>query len=264
MASRNKDVMVFRYDPKKKYFLVSLHMENKPGVLGNLANLLGIRGINILEGYFGGIEAGEKGNLGFFAESTNERMDAGWLRDFLKSSVGVTDVEVKSGVEGFLTDSLNFPITWNNGDRAVLMRVEGLRAMLSVINPDDPEARKAWAGAIYSQGRSYGRAAWENLFGVHRPKTKEGLIEMLSIYVATGWGKVELLELDLAHRKARIKLEEGFECAGMSTGTCVGHFMSGHLAGAMSSYFGEEVESTETKCVSKGDDHCEFAISPRE
>ena len=262
MASRNKDVMVYRYDPRKKYFLASVHLENKPGVLGNLANLLGIRGINILEGHFGGID-GEKGILGFFAESTNERMDAGWLRDFLKSSVGVTDVEVKSGVEGFLTDSLNFPITWNNGDRAVLMRVEGLRAMLSLINPEDPEARKAWVAAIYAQGRSYGRAAWDNLFGVHRPKTREGIVEMLNIYVATGWGRVELMELDPARRKARIGLDQGFECVGLTTGRPEGHFVSGHFAGAMSSYFGEDVESDESKCLSKGDDHCEFAVSPR-
>ena len=28
MASRNKDVMVYRYDPRKKYFLASVHLEN--------------------------------------------------------------------------------------------------------------------------------------------------------------------------------------------------------------------------------------------
>jgi len=77
---RNKDVMVYRYDPKRKYFLVSLHLENQPGALGSLANLLGIRGIDILEGYFGGISSGTKGNVSFFLESANQRRDEGWLR----------------------------------------------------------------------------------------------------------------------------------------------------------------------------------------
>jgi predicted hydrocarbon binding protein len=259
MADRNKDVMVYRYDPKKKYYLVSLHLENKPGALGNLANLLGIRGINILEGFFGGMSYGSKANVSFFLETTNLQLDEGWVKDFLTSSVYVSDVEVKSGVEGFLCDSLNFPITWNNGDRAVLMRVEGLRAMLDAVKSSDP-----WAGeaAIYAQGFSYGRAAWENLFGIHRPKTKESLADMLKIYVATGWGRIELLDINPTHKTAKVKLVEAFECTGLSTGKPESHFISGHLAGAFSAYFGSDVKAVETKCMAKGDSHCEFDISP--
>jgi predicted hydrocarbon binding protein len=259
MASRNKDVVVYRYDPKKKYYLVSLHLENKPGALGNLANLLGIRGINILEGFFGGMFYGPKATVSFFLESTNQQMDEGWLKDFLASSVYVSDVEVKTGVDGFLCDSLNFPITWNSGDRAVLMRVEGLRAMLDAVRSNDP-----WAGeaATYTQGFTYGKKAWENLFGIHRPKTRESLADMLNIYVATGWGKIELSDVNPAHRTAKVKLSEGFECMGLSTGKPESHFVRGHLAGAFSAYFGSDVKAVETKCTAKGDSLCEFEISP--
>lgn len=259
MAGRNKDIMVYRYDPRRRYFIVSLHLENKPGELGNLANLLGIRGINILEGFFGGIETGEKGNVSFFLESTNERMDDDWLRDFLKSTVGVSDVEVKSDTEGFLTDSLNFPITWNNGDRAVLMRVEGLRAMLDAIKTADPNGGEA---SIYAQGFSYGDAAWENLFGIHKPRARDGLAEMLSIYVATGWGKIELTDINPPRMTAKVRLREGFECVGLSTGKKESHFIRGHFAGAFSSYFGKVVKAKETKCLSSGDPYCEFEIGP--
>ena len=255
---RNKDVMVYRFDPKKKYFLVSLHLENKPGALGNLANLLGIRGINILEGYFGRTTEGEKGNVSFFLESTNDRMDEGWLKDFLDSSVYVSDVEVKSPVEGFLCDSQNFPITWNNGDRAVLMRVEGLRVMLDGVKMAVADGNSA----IYQQGFSYGKAAWDNLMGIHRPKTKEGLVEMLKIYGATGWGKIELAEVSLGNHSARVRMFDGFECAGLSTGAPECYFVGGHLAGAFSAYFGTEVGARETKCVSSGNNHCEFEFSP--
>jgi len=257
MADRNKDVMVYRYDPKKKYFLASFHLENKPGALGNLANLLAIRGINILEGFFGGIESGPKGNMSFFLESTNQRMDEGWLKDFLGSSVYVSDVIVKSGVEGFLSDSLNFPITWNNGDRAVLMRVEGLRVMLDAVK----SAYKEEGGEmIYQQGLSYGKAAWDNLFGVHHPTTKEGLEEMLKVYVGTGWGKIEVAYLDATHSQARVRMQEAFECTGLSTGHLECHFIAGHLAGAFSAYFGKETRASETKCGAKGDSRCEFEI----
>jgi uncharacterized protein len=258
MGDRNKDVMVFRYDPKKKYFIVSMHLENKPGALGNLANLLGIRGINILEGFFGGMTYSQKANVSFFVESTNQQMDEGWIKDFLASSVYVSDVEVGSPVEGFLTDSLNFPMTWNNGDRAILMRVEGLRVMLDAVKSAYADTGEA---EIYRMGFSYGRAAWENLLRVHRPKTKEGLEEMLRIYIATGWGRFELMELNPSRLRARVKMEDGFESEGLDTGKPECYFIGGHLAGALSSYFGADVKTQETKCVSSGDSHCEFEVS---
>ena len=256
MEDRNKDVMIYRFDPKKKYFLVSLRLENKPGELGNLANMLGIRGINILEGFFGGMTEGHQATMGFFVETTNERMDASWLKDYMKSAVGMSDVEVKSGVEGFLTDTLNFPVTWNNGQRAVVLRVEALNAMIAAV-----KATENGNTFAYEQGMNYGKWSWENLMGVHRPKTKEGLQEMLGAYTATGWGRVQLLDLDPTHRKARLKVENGFECMGPPTGRALCYFTGGHFAGAFSSFFGTLVGCEETKCLSKGDSHCEFSLS---
>jgi len=258
MGDRNKDVMVFRFDPKKKYYIVSLHLENKPGALGNLANLLGIRGMNILEGFFGGMTYSDKANMSFFLESTNQQMDEGWLKDFLASSVYVSDVEVRAPVEGFLADSLNFPMTWNNGDRAILVRVEGFRVMLDTVKSAYHDAGEA---ELYRLGFSYGRAAWENLVETHRPKTKEGLAEMLKIYTSTGWAKVDLLELNPSRLHARVKMEDGFESAGLSTGRPECYFIGGHLAGAISAYFGADLKAHETRCTSQGDSHCEFEIS---
>ncbi len=257
-TDRDKDVMVYRFDPKKKFFLASLHLENKPGALGNLANLLGIRGINILEGFFGGMTYNERATVSFFLESSNPQMDERWLKDFLESSVYVSDVEVKAGVEGFLTDSINFPITWNNGDRAVLMRVEGLRVMLDAVKLADPKTGEA---DIYQQGLSYGKAAWHNLMDIHHPKTREGLVEMLKIYSATGWCRAELSELNVPRLQARVKMTDAFESSGLSTGKAECYFTGGHLAGAFSAYFGADVRALETKCTSKGDSHCEFEIS---
>ena len=259
MDKRSKDVIVYRFDAKKKYFLISVLLENKPGALGNLANLLGIRGINILEGFFGGMSYQPKANVSFFVESTNQQMDEGWLKDFLTSSVYVSDVQVKPAVEGFITDSLNFPIRWNNGDRAVLMRVEGLRVMLDSVKAAEPGVGEE---EIYQQGYSYGKAAWDNLLGTHRPKTREGLEEMLKVYIATGWGETALLDVDQSHNQARIRMDEAFESTGLDTGKPECYFIAGHLAGMMSAYFRVEVKAVETRCRSRGDSTCEFNISP--
>ena len=256
MVPRNKDIMIYHFDPKKKHFLVSLHLENKPGELGNVANMLGVRGINILEGFFGGMTYGQVANMGFFVETTNDRMDAGWLKDYLKSAVGVSDVEVKGGAEGFLTDTLDFPVTWNSGHRALIMRVEGVNAMISAV-----KATEGGHAFAFEQGLNFGRWSWQDLMSTYRPKTKEGLQEMLGTYAAAGWGRVQVLALDPAHRKAQLKVDDGFESSGPPTGKVWCYFTAGHLAGVFSAFFETAVTCEETKCVSKGDSHCEFSVS---
>jgi predicted hydrocarbon binding protein len=251
--------MVFHYDPKKKFFLVSLELENKPGALGNLANLLGIRGMNMLEGSFGANTADSTGSVSFFLESANTKLDERWLKEFIESSVGVEDVEVKGSVEGFLADSLNFPIVWNTGDRSMLMRTDSVRVILDAVRK---AIGKGGDQVIYNQGFDYGKATWVNTFSVFRPASEAALSEALQIYSAVGWGRLTLHELDVKARRAMITMTDGFECTGVSTGRPESHFIRGHIAGAMSTYFGADVNALETKCLSAGDKHCEFELSP--
>ncbi len=259
MPGHEKHVMVFHYDPKKRLFLVSLELENRPGALGNLANLLGIRGINMLEGYFGAKSAEMSGPVSFFIESTNPRLDEKWLKEFIGSSVGASDVEVKGSVEGFLADSLNFPIILNTGDRAVVMRTDYVRFVFEALRKAvGPGGEKL----IYKEGFEYGKAAWANLMSTFRPKSDEALSEILQIYSAVGWGRPSLHDLDLRANRAKIRMTDGFECANADTGKPASHFMRGHIAGAMSAYFRTDVKCVETKCLSAGDKYCEFNLSP--
>ncbi len=132
--------------------------------------------------------------------------------------------------------------------------------MLGGIKAANPDTGTA---AIYQQGLSYGLAAWSNLYGTHRPQTGQGLAEMLRLYTATGWAKVDLEEYSPANLRARVRVEKGFECDGVTTGTAEGYFFGGHLAGAFSAFFDTSVRAVEVKCVSKGDAHCEYEISPQ-
>ena len=251
--------MIFHYDPKKKVYLVSLHLENEPGAFGNLANKLAVRGMNILEGFFGGMSYEPKATVSFFVETANPRMDEDWLKEFIESSEFASDVEVRPGIDGFVADSVNFPLTWNTGDRALLIQTVSLRKMLEAVLAAD---REEGGQAIYNQGFNLGQATYERLFSTHRPKNRAGLAEMLKIYSATGWGRLELPGLDTEHKRAKLKLEEGFECTDVHSGKPASNFIRGHLAGVLSTYFGSEVKAVETRCISKGDPHCEFEVSP--
>jgi len=92
VSTHDKDVMVFHYEPKKKVYLVSLHLENESGALGNLADMFAVRGMNILEGFFGGMSFEPKATVSFFVETTNQRMDERWLKEFIESSEYASDV----------------------------------------------------------------------------------------------------------------------------------------------------------------------------
>jgi predicted hydrocarbon binding protein len=259
MVSREKDVMVYHYDPKRKFYLVTLQLENKPGALGNLTNILGVRGINILEGHFGGIKENGYGTVSFFIESTNARMDRNFVQELLESAVGVSDVEVKESVEGFLADSVNFPLSWNSGERAVVVRSHNMLVMFDTIRR---EAGPNGNDIIYKGGFEYGKTLWESILTMFRPKTKEGLAEMLHVYNAIGWGRMELQLLDEDRCSATIRMTEGFECHGVKSDMPKSDFIRGHLSGAMSAYFGTVVTAKETSCVSRGDKYCEFYFTP--
>jgi predicted hydrocarbon binding protein len=258
MERRSKDVMVYHYDPKKRFFLVTVTEQNVPGALGALANILGVRGINLLEGWFGGSSEDVQGPVSFFAESTDPKLDKDWITEYLKASVYVSDIEVRESKNGFLADIQNFPLTWASGDRAVMMRVSMMKTIFDVARAIPGIGEEV----LYRMGFESGKATWQNLIERLKPTTKEALGDSLGIYAAVGWGRPELMELDTGARRARLAFAEGFECEGASTGKVFSHFTRGHIAGAFSAYFKTDVKALESRCLSTGSRYCEFLVSP--
>jgi len=65
--------------------------------------------------------------------------------------------------------------------------------------------------------------------------------------------------------KGRIIVEGSFEAKGYGKSTIpVCHFLRGYLAGFLSTILVAKVELLETKCLAKGDGHCEFQVNPNE
>jgi predicted hydrocarbon binding protein len=261
MDTYEKEVMVFNYGQKKRFFQVSLRLKNTPGALGNVATVLGIRGVNILDGYFGLRMGQEWGTMSFFAESTNSRIDAAWLKDFVASSVDVSSVEVKESVNGFIADSLNFPLVWNSGDRAVLMRSDYVRVMLDFIRKSDPGKGNEMA---YRLGYEYGKASMQNLIQIFRPTTSADVANALQIYSAVGWGRPELLEYDSQSKHVRVRFSDGFECVGADSKKPAGYFTVGHMAGWLSPVMGADLQGEEKACAATGASHCDFVFTSSE
>ncbi len=79
-----------------------------------------------------------------------------------------------------------------------------------------------------------------------------------------GWGKLEVTELDLKTKTARIRWTNGISVRNKKGKTPVCHFGRGILTGAAEEIFGEKCESIEVTCEGKGDSFCEAIIADPE
>src|SRR6266849_3010966 len=80
-----------------------------------------------------------------------------------------------------------------------------------------------------------------------------------------GWGKLTIVDVDLAKKMARIRWTNGVSVRNRKGKTPVCHFGRGILTGAVGEIFGSRCESIEVSCQGKGDSFCEAIIGePRE
>jgi predicted hydrocarbon binding protein len=97
-------------------------------------------------------------------------------------------------------------------------------------------------------------------------KTDDGVIKTLqSLFEVYGLGKLEIVNLDNAGKKVTLRIKgSSLALAQLEKGkvkTTVCTLTCGVLAGIFSYIFKKDVDCSETKCIAKGDDICEFMVS---
>ncbi len=92
-----------------------------------------------------------------------------------------------------------------------------------------------------------------------KKKIAEKLLEEFS---KRGFGLAELLEFDEKRMFARISVRNSYNTIGYHSKEPVCHSMTGVFENGGELMFGKKMRCRETKCIAKGDDHCEFEIYP--
>ena len=93
-------------------------------------------------------------------------------------------------------------------------------------------------------------------------RTQAGIQEIASILgTASGWGKVEVVDFDVAKKLGRIRWTNGVSVRNRKSRTPVCHFGRGILTGALSEVLRTRCESIEVSCQGKGDKYCEAVIA---
>jgi hypothetical protein len=78
---------------------------------------------------------------------------------------------------------------------------------------------------------------------------------------AERWGNIQF-NLNLKTGVGTVRITQSFEAKeyGESQNP-VCYFFAGYLEGVLSELFESEMKVTETRCIAKGDDHCEFVVT---
>ncbi|RLF21288.1 MAG: hypothetical protein DRM97_06885, partial [Thermoprotei archaeon] len=115
---------------------------------------------------------------------------------------------------------------------------------------------------IFEEGKAAGSAMFGMLSSYTGMEAKE-LVNILSrVLSAMGFGKVEIVELDLERGRGLIRIRDSHEAialSGVLEGPCC-HFTRGFITGMLSEATDKEVKVEEILCLGKGDPYCEFRI----
>jgi predicted hydrocarbon binding protein len=254
-----KDVNVYLHDPGATFFHVVVELENVPGALQGLLGVLRNMKLSVLSSFSSVDSSAKTGVWSAFVEDSGRT--ASELKKVVSSAPHVVDSVVISSKEGYLVDGVHFPLALNTGDRAVMMTTKYVMNMLSSVRKEFGSGGDV---IVYQEGRSYGSDV-----GAHYLKrlgsdfVRSNLFEVLQLYQALGWFKLEALDLNLSDHMVTVWTSGCFECEDRKSPKPYSHFVRGHLEGSVSAFLGERLECDEVKCIASGDQFCEFVLKPQ-
>lgn len=255
---KSKDVMVYQREKGRKLFLVACQLKHEMGSIPEIASILEKANYNLVSGFISNPDSDGYGTCSFFLEAVEGRPSTADLKSVVQRVSSVKEVEVKEALNGLLVDTLNFPLSWNSGDRVVTLRTEFFATMLAGLK----EHFKSGADVVlHEMGFHHGRPTWENVLRTYPVRDRASVAEALGFYDASGWGKTQLISFDIASKKAVVRVGDNFECALKERSSQNGsNFFRGHMEGLFTVVFGAEARAAEKRCLCMGDPYCEFDI----
>ncbi len=160
-------------------------------------------------------------------------------------------------IPGFVVDTKHFPVRFL-GERAAIFRKSVLEAWFLGVRKRFGTAAEVF---LYYEGVEAGSHIYDDY--VKAGIKKEDIWKFLSATLFAG-GALSRMEVELGEPTV-VKVWDSMECEiGRGSETCFSRWMRGLIAGFASKYFGKKVTVVETRCIAKGDPHCEFIVTVEE
>jgi predicted hydrocarbon binding protein len=245
--------------PNRKLVEFSIELANTPGTIAAIASILGKHKVNILTGFH------TPGEWSFFADVTEIESSIDNIVKEISSVAIVSKFSLSEMVsKGIIIDKLHRQLVWGPF-RMVAMRAEVMSSMLSRMKGIFGSEGKAGKALVFCMGEAAGRNFYKGLASRMNVDTLKSQIgSVIGLFVADGWGDFKITSLDLNGLTACVTVRNGFECTrepDSSSCPLTCDFVRGHLAGMFSEMFGKRMDVTETLCVSRGHERCQFDVS---
>lgn len=146
------------------------------------------------------------------------------------------------------------------GGSLILFRVEALQGMFEKVN----KVLGAGSGLVwYIAGRGAGRS----MAKVFQTRFREGenpatvFDKIACLYASWGWGRMEIVGSGKNADRFVIRIYDNAFVTEQHSQKPSCHFVRGFIEGLVETLTGKHAISEETKCMAKGDHHCEFQIT---
>ncbi|MDG6985212.1 MAG: hypothetical protein JRM73_00505 [Nitrososphaerota archaeon] len=257
MSQGARRIPIFVYAPDRNMFRLTSTHKNVPGSLLELLSKVLEAKLNVLSVTSTAVPGAESATLTLVVEGARD-LTLQEVTSKLKPSPLVPKIEVEQAQEGLLVESGHFPIVMSGGERLVLMRADLFTLMIA-------ELKKTFGSGgnviLYQMGYTYGESAMKKLISLAgKSFVQKNFRELGEIYTALGWGKPLDMASNPAMSEVTIRIENSFECKDQRSAAPISHFLRGHMTAVMDTVWGKRYASSETRCISCGEEYCEFTF----
>ena len=238
-------------------FLIELR--DVPRTLVEVFKVLTESGIKILRCF---IYSKDGAEVILLCDITKMKFDLRMVEDGIRKLEGVKSlISIKQFRPGFFIDYVNFPLTISE-KRVVMLDLDELRGFVKDI-------RDEWGSAgdvfCYYSGLNIGRCIWRGYESILEALSPPDKFELVGhIFKAYGFGRMEVVKVDVKAPSATLRFYELFECLiGRPSKKPYSQLMRGILATIAARVFDREMYVREVMCIAKGDPFCEFNIYSR-
>jgi len=234
------------------YFTVS----NKPGQLMKAIEIFTKYKVNILNISAYALPDWDRAPVFIFADFTDLDIDVGQIKGELELVTGGKVYLKTPPAKGFMMDEFAFPLYVFPGARSLIILEHDFQEMIRGLYE---KLGETGAILIYHLAYSGGKLLAKYLSEKLGLKDTELLIEVLKVYQAGGWGRVELIRYDPLTMSIVLRLYDSIECKTFKgSDKPASQFIRGHLSGLLSGLLNADIRIIESKCIAKGDPYCEF------
>jgi predicted hydrocarbon binding protein len=244
----------------------SIIAKNVPGILANVGKICADRMINIVSIITSAEQiVGSDTHVFLIADLTDSTTSPEALREELSKINNIISVDIVEPFANFIIDNTHFPLTLYGGKtRAIIIGESVIKGFLFGLSQQLGEPISQIT--LWNMGYGAGKEIWNLIYEWRKAAVKELVELMLKTSIALGWfSKYEIVDYSPVSKYVKIRIWDNWECHARGiSGRPESHFLRGIFAGFFTKHFNENCQAFETKCISKGDEFCEFEIKVKE